>query len=177
MGALYDSKSKTLDDKGIKNLLSPDAKYQAWLTVEAALAKAQGELGVIPVVAATHINEKAQIENLDFVKMEEIYRKVGHGFVPFLKVFVAACDEESGKYIHFGATTQNIQQTSQNLIAKQIHQKFKQFMLEIMENLANLAKDNAETIMAGRTHGKHAIPITYGYKAAVWLSELMTSYE
>ena len=69
MGALYDSKSKTLDDKGIKNLLSPDAKYQAWLTVEAALAKAQGELGVIPVAAATHINEKAQIENLDFVKM------------------------------------------------------------------------------------------------------------
>ena len=177
MGALYDSKSKTLDDKGIKNLLSQDAKYQAWLTVEAALAKAQGELDVIPVAAAMHINEKAQIENLDFVKMEEIYRKVGHGFVPFLKVFVAACDEESGKYIHFGATTQNIQQTSQNLIAKQIHQKFKQFMLEIMENLANLAKDNAETIMAGRTHGKHAIPITYGYKAAVWLSELMTSYE
>lgn len=177
MRALYDSKSKTLDDHGIKALLSNEAKYQAWLKVEAALAKAQGELGVIPKEAAQNINQKAQIENLDFEKMDEIYRKVGHGFVPFLKVFVMACDEESGKYIHFGATTQNIQQTAQNLLMKQIHEKFLDYVLQILDNLNELAENHAHTVMAGRTHGKHAIPITFGYKVSVWISEIMMSLE
>lgn len=177
MRALYDSKSKTLDDHGIKQLLSNETKYQAWLKVEAALAKAQGELGVIPKAAAQKINEKAVIENLDFEKMEEIYRKVGHGFVPFLKVFVLACDEESGKFIHFGATTQNIQQTAQNLVMKQVHEGFLDYTLTILDNLNDLATKHAGTVMAGRTHGKHAIPITYGYKVSVWISELLMSLE
>lgn len=177
MRALYDSKSKTLADTGIKALLSNEAKYQAWLEVEAALARAQGELGVIPEAAAKKINEKARIENLDFEKMDEIYRKVGHGFVPFLKVFVMACDEESGKYIHFGSTTQNIQQTAQNLVMKQVHEKFLDYTVRILDNLNHLAAKHARTVMAGRTHGKHAIPITYGYKVSVWISEILLSLE
>lgn len=177
MRALYDSKSKTLDDKGIKQLFKSEEKYQAWLQVEAALAQAQGELGVIPQEAAENIVAKAQIENIDFEKMEEIYQKVGHGFVPFLKVFVMACDEESGKYIHYGATTQNIQQTAQNLLTKKIHQQFLAYVVEIIENLNQLAEKHADTVMAGRTHGKHAIPITYGYKVSVWISELVMSLE
>lgn len=177
MRALYDSKSKTLDDKGIKQLFSQEEKYQAWLQVEAALAQAQGELGVIPKEAAEKINAKARIENIDLEKMDEIYRKVGHGFVPFLKVLVMACDEESSKYIHYGATTQNIQQTAQNLVMKKIHQKFLIYVTEIVENLSTLAEKHAETVMAGRTHGKHAIPITYGYKVSVWISELLMSFE
>lgn len=177
MRALYDSKSKTLNDKGIKQLFSQEEKYQAWLQVEAALAQAQGELGVIPKEAAEKINAKARIENIDLEKMDEIYRKVGHGFVPFLKVLVMACDEESSKYIHYGATTQNIQQTAQNLVMKKIHQKFLIYVTEIVENLSTLAEKHAETVMAGRTHGKHAIPITYGYKVSVWISELLMSFE
>lgn len=177
MRALYDSKSKTLADKGIKELFSQEEKYKSWLEVEAALAQAQGELGVIPQAAAEGIRRSAQIENIDFIKMEEIYKKVGHGFVPFLKVLVMACDEESGKYVHYGATTQNIQQTSQNLLMKRVHQKFLDYLLEIMENLNQLAEEHADTLMAGRTHGKHAIPITYGYKVSVWISELMMSLE
>ena len=177
MRALYDSKSKTLSDKGIKQLLTKEEKYRAWLKVEAALAKAQGELGVIPKEAAEKINQRAKIENLDFEKMDEIYRKVGHGFVPFLKVLVMACDEESGKYIHFGATTQNIQQTAQNLIMKQVHEKFLKYVVEILDNLNKLASKHAGSVMAGRTHGKHAIPITYGYKVSVWISEILMSLE
>ncbi len=177
MRALYDSKSKTIDDRGIKELLGSQAKYQTWLDVEAALAQAQGELGVIPKAAAEHIAARAEVKNLDFVKMDEIYQKVGHGFVPFLKVFVMACDDESGKYIHYGATTQNIQQTSQNLITKKIHKKFLSFLKDTLANLADLAEQEADTVMAGRTHGKHAIPITYGYKVATWISEILLSLE
>ncbi|MCF1684957.1 adenylosuccinate lyase family protein [Tetragenococcus halophilus] len=177
MRALYDSKSKTLDDRGIKELLDSRSKYQSWLDVEAALAQAQGELEVIPMKAAEEIVQQAEVENLDFKKMDEIYQQVGHGFVPFLKVFVLACGEETGKYIHFGATTQNIQQTAQNLNAKKVHRKFFTFLKDILTNLSDLAENEADTVMAGRTHGKHAIPITYGYKVAVWISELLMSLQ
>lgn len=177
MSALYDSKSKTLDDREIKELLNSRAKYQSWLDVEAALAQAQGELAVIPEKEAKKIAKQAKVENLDFVKMDEIYQKVGHGFVPFLKVFVLACGKETGKYIHFGATTQNIQQTAQNLTTKKVHKRFLSFFKDILTNLANLADKEAETVMPGRTHGKHAIPITYGYKVATWISELWMSLE
>lgn len=177
MRALYDSKSKTIDKKGIDELFTKKAKYEAWLDVEAALAKAQSEYGIIPREAAVNIAAAAKYENLDLEEMDRIYRKIGHGFVPFLKVLVKACDEESGKYVHYGVTTQNIQQTSQLLIMKKVHEKFLEFTKEILENLALLAKDNKDTVMAGRTHGKHAIPITYGYKVSVWISELLQSLD
>lgn len=74
-------------------------------------------------------------------------------------------------------TTQNIQQTSQLYIAKEVTAVYKDFLADILSHLSVLAKDHADTVMAGRTHGRHAIPITYGYKAAVWLSELLSGIE
>lgn len=176
MSALYDSKSK-LDDRGIKELLSEKAKVEAWLKVESILAKAQGELGFIPKDAADNIQETCKIENIDFEEMAKIKEKVGHGFVPFLKVLVKACSEEGGKYVHYGVTTQNIQQTSQLYILREVTNKVKDFVADCLENLARLAIDNKDSVMAGRTHGKHATPITYGYKVSVWISELLSSIQ
>lgn len=175
--ALTDSSSRTLDDHGIGRLLSREVKLQTWLDVEAALAMAQAEHGVIPRGAAENIKANAKYENLDLELMDEIYRKVGHGFVPFVKVFVKACDPEAGKYIHFGSTTQNIQQSSQSIILKQVNRKFLELTWQILLNLADLAEAHADSVMAGRTHGKHAIPITYGYKVATWVSEILMSVE
>ncbi|WP_129727634.1 class-II fumarase/aspartase family protein [Ectobacillus funiculus] len=177
MRALYDSKSKTMNDRGIKYLLTNEAKYQAWLDVEAALAKAQAEFDIIPSEAAKNIELACKLENVDLEQMDKIQQKIGHGFVPFLKVLVQACDQESGKYVHYGVTTQNIQQTAQLLIMKRIHDKFLEVVGEILKNLAKLAEDNKDTVLPGRTHGKHAIPITYGYKVSVWISELIASVE
>lgn len=175
--ALTDSMSTVLDDWGINELLSEKRKLQTWLDVESALATAQAEYGVIPVSAAKNIQERAQVRNLDLGKMAEIKRQVGHGFVPFVKVFVQACDAESGKYVHYGATTQNIQQSSQNIILKQLNHKFVAMTKIVLMNLATLAENNATSVMAGRTHGKHAIPITYGYKVATWMSEILMSLD
>ena len=168
MRALYDSKSKTMNYFGIKELMSKEAKYQAWLDIEAALAKAQGEFGIIPKEAAENIGKAAKVEYIDFKLMDEIYKKIGHGFVPFVKVFIKACDEisgesESSKYIHYGVTTQNIQQSGQLIVLKQIHEKYLLICSKILDNLAKLAENNKDSVMAGRTHGKHATPITYGY--------------
>jgi len=177
MRALYDSKSKTIDDRGIKALLSDEAKYSTWLMFESMLAQAQAELGFIPQSAADEIKEKAIIDNIDFEEMSRIYQKIGHGFVPFLKVLVNACSEESGKYIHYGITTQNIQQSSQLYMMKTVHHKFMLLLSEIIENLANLAEKTKKMVMPGRTHGRHAIPITYGYKVSVWISDFIDCYQ
>lgn len=171
MRALYDSKSKG-DDRGVKALLTKEAKLASWLTVEAALADSQAEEGFIPRSAADNIMKNARLERIDLEEMERIKEKVGHGFVPFVKVLVKACDEESGKYVHYGVTTQNIQQTAQLYTTYRIHRIFKSYIADILEHLAKLADEHADTVMAGRTHGRHAIPITYGYKVSVWISEL-----
>lgn len=176
MRALYDSKSKSIDDRGIGKILSEQNRLQTWLKVEGALAKAQAEEGYIPRQAADEIGS-LHLENLDLEKMAVIKDRIGHGFVPFLKVMGEACGEESSKYIHYGVTTQNIQQTSQLYIAKQVYEVWKTFLADILENLAVLAEENADTVMPGRTHGKHAIPITFGYKVSVWISELLQSVE
>jgi len=177
MRALYDSKTKTMDDRGIRELLEENAKYKSWLEVEVALAKAQAEYGFIPKKAAKEIEQSAKIENIDFEEMDRIYQEIGHGFVPFLKVLVKACPEESGKYVHYGITTQNVQQSGQLHLVKRIHDKFLKLAGEILENLAKLAEEHADTVMAGRTHGRHATPITYGYKVSAWISELLDSIE
>ena len=176
MRALYDSKSK-LDDRGIKKLLTEESKVETWLKVEAALATAQAQVGIIPQEAANNIVANAKIENIDFEKMAAIKAKIGHGFVPFLKTLLPHLNEEGQKHLHFGATTQNIQQTSQLYQIHQIYEILYSFLGDILENLAKLAEDNAETVMAGRTHGKHAIPITYGYKVSVYISELLSNIE
>ncbi|HLR22333.1 MAG TPA: adenylosuccinate lyase family protein [Pseudogracilibacillus sp.] len=177
MRALYDSKSKTIDDQGIKDLFSQEEKYKTWLLFEVALAKAQAESGFIPQKAAEDIEKSAKIENIDWDEMDRIYREIGHGFVPFLKVLVKACPTESGKYVHYGITTQNIQQSSQLYIMKNAHHKFMTIVGQILENLSVLAYDNKDVVMPGRTHGRHAIPITYGYKVSAWISEFIMSYE
>lgn len=177
MRAYYDSSSKSYRDERIMRYLTDDAKIKAWLRVESELALAQAQVGLIPMSAAENIKERAKIENLDLKRMDTIKAEIGHGFVPFVKVLVEACDPEAGKYVHYGVTTQNIQQTGQLLILRNITIAFKQIIGEILENYAKIAEENAETVMAGRTHGRHAIPITFGYKTSVWIYELMSALE
>lgn len=172
MRALYDSKTKTMFDHGIRYFFTDEAKYRSWLYVEVTLAQSQAELGYIPKDAAKEITERAKYENLDFKKMEHIYERVGHGFVPFVKVLANTCGE-SGKYIHYGVTTQNIQQTGELLRIKEINKRFMIVISEILDNLSKLAKENSNTIMPGRTHGKHAVPITYGFKVAGWIQNFL----
>ena len=177
MRALYDSKSKTIDDKGMKALFTHEARVQSWLDVEAALATAQAKVGIIPASAAKNIAENCQLARIDLAEVERLLREIGHGFVPVIKVLVKACDEESGKYVHYGVTTQNIQQTAHLLLVKQFHQQLMTFVDATLENLARLALQHKDTLMAGRTHGKHALPITYGYKVSVWIYELLGAVE
>ena len=170
--ALYDSESVFVDDRGIGELLSEKKKFETWLKVEAILAKAQAKFGFIPEDAATKIEESCKLEKIDLQKVAKIKEKIGHGFVPFLKVLNEVCDPEASKYIHYGVATQNIQQTTQLYIAKQIHYVFLDFLADILNNLAKIAIDCKDAVMPGRTHSRHAVPMTYGHKVATWINEI-----
>ncbi|TNH05299.1 class-II fumarase/aspartase family protein [Testudinibacter sp. TR-2022] len=177
MRALYDSKSKTIDDRGMRALFTFEAKVQSWLDIEAALALAQSEVGIIPKEAGKKIAEKCKVDCIDLQEMERLLQQIGHGFVPVIKVLINACDPESGKYVHYGVTTQNIQQSGHLLIVKKFHHILMGFLKDILQNLSQLAITHKETVMPGRTHGKHALPITYGYKVAVWIDEILSAIE
>ena len=150
---------------------------QNFLDIEKALAQVQGEMGIIPKEAADEICKKGFVENLDIGEIEAGIVKVGHSLVPILRNFQKKCDNGYGEYIHLGATTQDILDTGFMMSVKRGFEAVYRDALEAEEAVLDLVDRYADTVMAGRTHGKHAIPITYGYKVSVYISELLNSLE
>lgn len=155
----------------MRAVFSDKAWAQAWLDTEAALAKAQGELGVIPKEKANIINEYARAELLDIPLIGE-YIKSSITIVPLLKAFKAVLPDRAGEFVHWGATSQDIYDTGLVLMQRNAWQIILRDMKLCQQHALKLAEAHKHTVMAGRTHVVHAIPITFGYKAAVWADEL-----
>jgi 3-carboxy-cis,cis-muconate cycloisomerase len=164
-------------DPGIRALFTEAARLQAWLDVEAALAQAEAELGVIPAGAAEVIAGKAHLELLDRDAMREGLRRTGHQLVPLVWEFSRVCGEDAGGYVHWGATTPNITETGQLLRVRRAHNLLLGLLGGILRTLADLAERTSEMLLPGRTHGQHALPITFGFKVAVWMDELCRHVE
>src|SRR3546814_3127225 len=98
-------------DPGIRALFTIESGWQSWLDVEAALALAEAELGVVPEAAAKTIAAKARVDLLDRERIVEGLRRTGHQLVPIVWELSRICGEEAGRYVHWGATTQNVVQT------------------------------------------------------------------
>ncbi|HHV78754.1 MAG TPA: adenylosuccinate lyase [Firmicutes bacterium] len=150
---------------------------QKLLDVEAALARAEASLGIIPKEAAEEICRKAKLE---FISLEEVrngIRKTGHSLVPLLRSLEKACEGDWGQYIHYGATTQDIRDTAMMLQVKEARAIILKDLEGFKQTLSETVRKYAETPMAGRTHGQQALPITFGYKAAVWLDEVTRHIE
>ena len=171
------STSMRVPDAGIRSLFTLDSRWQAWLDVEAALAKAEAELGVIPQDAAAIIVEKSRLELLDKAAVEEGLRRTAHLLVPLIWELARICGEEAGGYVHWGATTQNITQTGQLLLLRQAHRIFLGQIGRILCTMADLAERTKDFALPGRTHGQHAVPATFGFKVGVWIDELCRHVE
>jgi len=165
--------SARFSDPGIRTLFDENARWQSWLDVEAALAEAQADLDIIPKVAAKRIKECAQLELLDDAVIREGLARTGHPLVPLVWELARVVGDEAGGYVHWGATTQNILETGDNLLLRRAHRIILNQLAELLGHLADLAETSADMPMAGRTHGQHAVPITFGYKVAVWIDELL----
>jgi 3-carboxy-cis,cis-muconate cycloisomerase len=159
-------------DPGIRALFSRESRLQAWIDVEAALAVAQGELGIIPAAAAERIAEVADLALLDTDRMAESTRRTSHPLVPLVWELARVAGDEHGGWVHWGATTQNIVQTGDALVIRRAHAIFLDHLARILTSLADLAERGASMPIAGRTHGQHAVPATFGFKIAVWIDEL-----
>ncbi len=166
-----------IPDPGLRALFTRDARWQAWLDVEAALARAEAEIGMIPAEAADEIVSKAKLELLDPERIIEGLRVTGHGLVPLIWDLDRVCEGDAGGYVHWGATTQNITQTGTVLQVHQAHAIILGQIGGLLGRLADLAERTKDDALPGRTHGQHAVPSTFGAKVAVWIDELCRHVE
>ncbi|HTQ77812.1 MAG TPA: 3-carboxy-cis,cis-muconate cycloisomerase [Burkholderiales bacterium] len=138
------------------------------LEVEAALARAQAGLGLIPAAAASEISAKAKAAALDPERLKRDTEVVGYPILPLVRQLAAACAGDAGRYVHWGATTQDIMDSALVLQLRAALQLVEADLAEVSAALAALARRHRDTPMAGRTHLQQALPITFGFKAAVW---------
>ena len=154
------------------DIFNDHARVQAWFDVEVALAKAQGQLGVIPEEAAQEISQKAVVENVDVSEIGQGISATAHPIVPAIRALEEICDNGAGEYIHYGATTQDVMDTGLVLQIKKSWPIILRDLTGIQGALIKLAKKHRSTPMVGRTHGQQALPLTFGYKCAVWVDEI-----
>jgi adenylosuccinate lyase len=178
--------SGVFDDALLKHLWSTDElraifsdrnRVQKWYDFEAALALEQAALGIIPLEAAQDIAANAKVEKVDIEAIAAEIRRIKHPLVPALKAVEKLCKDGHGEYIHFGPTTQDVLDTAVVLQMKDAHVIYLRDMRAIGQALYRLAEAHRATPMAGRSHGVQALPITFGHKAAIWLSEMGRNYE
>jgi adenylosuccinate lyase/3-carboxy-cis,cis-muconate cycloisomerase len=147
-------------------------RFERWLRFEAALALSQAELGVIPKEAAEEISRKAQVSFIDLESVAQAYTNNRNSLIPVIEALRSICADDYGEYVHYGATTQDVLDTSQILEIKEVLSIFYQNLRKLEAILVGHVRQHKDTIMIGRTHGQQALPITFGFKASVWLAEV-----
>lgn len=157
----------------VSALFSRRSLWQSFLDIEATLAEVQAELGIFPAEIAAEIRSKA---NFDAISEEALAADVDRTMAPVLalaRALAAACSPEAGGYVHWGATTQNVMQTGRTLLMRRAHSAFMERFGEVMDKLAGLAEAHAETLTVARTNYRHALPVTFGFKVAGWIEEML----
>ena len=145
------------------------AFFQRMLDVEAALARVQARLGIIPADAAAAITAAAKVENLDTAELAASVRNVGYPVIGVVKGLSRAAGPEAARWTHWGATTQDIMDTATVLQVRDGLDLVRSELVAIAAALAARADEHRHTVMAGRTHLQHALPTTFGLKVATWL--------
>ncbi len=150
---------------------SDEALVARYVEVEVALAKAEARVGVIPADAAKEIAAKSDARTFDLAKLKEETDVVGYPIIGIVHQMAKQCGE-AGRYVHWGATTQDIMDSATVLQLRAALDIIDDELHAVARALESLAAKHRDTVMAGRTHMQHALPLTFGYKAAVWLSSV-----
>ena len=149
----------------MKRIWEEENKLQRMLDIESALAQAEGELGIIPKEVADEISRKATTEYVKLERVKAIEAETNHDIAALSKGITEVCDNGAGEYVHFGATSNDIVDSSNSLLIRD------------SIDMLDLAEENKMKVCIGRTHGQHALPTTYGMKFALWADELHRQYE
>ncbi len=155
--------------QAMRDIFSDHALIDRYIEVEVALAKAEAECGVIPAEAAVDIAARVDITALDFEKLRTETDNVGYPILPLVHQLVHQCGE-AGRYLHWGATTQDIMDTANVLQIRAGLAQVEADIAALRTILADLSRRHRDTPMAGRTHLQQALPVTFGSKTAIWLA-------
>ncbi|MFE3741645.1 adenylosuccinate lyase family protein [Streptomyces sp. NPDC059096] len=155
----------------MREVFSDGAYVRRLIDTETALARAQAAVGIIPAEAARDITGKADFDSLDLERLRAETEIVGYPVLPLVKQVADQCGD-AGHYLHWGATTQDIMDTAVMLQCKEGVALLGAQLDRVRHALRRLAREHADTVTAGRTHLQHALPVTFGYRCAVWLSAL-----
>ncbi|OZI38346.1 3-carboxy-cis,cis-muconate cycloisomerase [Bordetella genomosp. 10] len=154
----------------MREVFNDRALIERYIEVEVALARAQARCGVIPADAAATIAERSRYADLDLDHLRHETDIVGYPILPLVHQLVKLCGDDAGRYVHWGATTQDIMDTAVILQVRAALDLVDADIAELRRILADLAVKHRDTPMAGRTHLQQALPITFGYKAGIWLA-------
>ncbi|MYV53652.1 3-carboxy-cis,cis-muconate cycloisomerase [Streptomyces sp. SID3212] len=158
---------------GVESLVSDEAYLRAMLEVEVALTETQAELGVVPAASLGPLREVARGDRIDLAALAREARDAANpvvGLVRALTAEVAKVDREAAEHVHLGSTSQDILDSALMLVARRVLRRIHEDLVRTADGLALLAARHRDTPMAGRTLTQHAVPITFGLKAAGWLA-------
>jgi 3-carboxy-cis,cis-muconate cycloisomerase len=156
------------------------AWLQAMLDAEAGLSRAQARLGTVPAAAARVITEAARADRLDLVSLARQARETANPVVALVRAFtalVANQDQDAARYVHRGSTSQDILDTAGILVARRALGLIRADLERVEDALAVLAAEHRDTLIAGRTLALHAVPTTFGLKAAGWRHLVLDAVE
>jgi 3-carboxy-cis,cis-muconate cycloisomerase len=156
--------------EAMRRVFSDESRVQKYLDFEAALARAQARLGIIPRDAAEEIVHHCNVGEIDFVKLEQQTARIGYPVLPVVQQLVALCGDGLGEWCHWGATTQDVTDTATILQIREALTLVEADINAIARALAGLARKYRDTPMAGRSNLQQAVPITFGYKMATVLA-------
>src|SRR5215470_1151610 len=154
----------------MRRIFADENRIQRYLDIEAALARAQARLGIIPRNACDEIQRHCAIAEYDFLKLKTQTERIGYPVLPVVQQLVALCRDGLGEWCHWGATTQDITDTATVMQIREALVVIERYIDGIIGALAALARKYRDTPMAGRSNLQQAVPITFGYKMATLLA-------
>ena len=157
--------------KAMRKVFSDEQLVQNWLDCWVSLARAEAELGIVPKDAAEHIAACAKNEHMDMDAIREGFTRTSHPLMPQIREFERLCGHKAGGWIHWGATTQDIMDTAVVLQLRDAHRIIVEQTKVLLHLCLQRAMETRDIVMPGRTHGQHAVPVTLGYKIAIWAAE------
>ncbi|UCD82848.1 MAG: 3-carboxy-cis,cis-muconate cycloisomerase [Desulfobacterales bacterium] len=160
-------------DPEVAEIFDDDAFLRAMLEVEGALARVEAGLGIIPASAGERISKITGSASLDPQQIGRSMQRDGVPVIALVKGLREAVGKEASPYVHWGATTQDIVDTATVLQIRSVLRIIENRLSALIDCLADLADRHRATVMAGRTHGQQALPVSFGLKAAGWLAPLV----
>ena len=155
----------------MRQVFSDESRIAKFLKIEVALAKVEAGLGVIPADAYPEIERRSREFKVDWERLKRDTETVGYPVLPFLRQMTEICGP-AGEYLHWGSNTRDITDTTLILQLRDALDLIEAELRGVKQALIKLTEEHRDTITIGRTHGMHALPTTFGMRAAIWLAEV-----